>query len=142
MSKVNFKQCPVFDTMDIDTIVIDAVKWNDDEYTAVINYIVEFSVNGKTGGRALTHATHLGADSIEELQAKVELLLDIGFFDGSRVSAIGTLYNSAHEEIDKIVWTENIEDDTPADEEITTEDELSLALEEYVIHKKLNKHIH
>lgn len=143
MSKVNFKQCPIFDTMDIDTIIIDIIKWMDNEYTAVISYVVEFSDDGKSGGRALTHATHLSGDSIEELQAKVELLIDIGFFDGSRVLATGTVYDEQHQEIDTVVWTEDFEEhETPSSEPVSEQQELSAALEEYIIHKKLNKYVH
>lgn len=86
-------------------VVIDAAKNPDDTYSALFNFFTQFGDEVTfQPAEGFAWLTQLSGDTLLELYAKVDVLVDLGLFDGIRVSAEGILYDVDGTEIGPVDW--------------------------------------
>lgn len=98
---------PVMDMLDFDLITFDATKWEDGNYTLMINFYETGKENPPH--RGFTMCTQIGASSLEELYERISFLIETGLFDGVDVNSIGNLLDHNGNDIEEIEWM-NFED--------------------------------
>jgi hypothetical protein len=116
MSKMNFTDWPFVDMMDFKAVVVDATRWDEGEYTAMLNFYHTIAESESEKSSGFTIATHIGGDTLREVYQKITTILMMGLFDGSSVQAHGTLYSESGDEIANICWHQ-YSDDSYDDEE-------------------------
>ena len=112
------KDWPIVDMMDFESVIISATRWDSGEYTAMFNFYHTVADEANTG---MSLATHIGGLSLRELYLKLEMLFEIGLFDGTEIEDHGRLFDEQGNELATICWHQ-LSDDEWDDE---TDDDMS-----------------
>jgi len=117
MSKMNFSEWPVVDMMDFETVIIDATRWDNGDYTAMLNFYHTMAETEEERSTGFTLCTHIGGRNLREVYQKINAAVLLGLFDGASVDAHGTLWNEAGDEIDGICWHQYDDEEYDEDED-------------------------
>ena len=115
---MNTENFPVLDSTDFKGVVIDAMEYQDGVYLAMFSFFTRFGEEvAQTPAEGLCWVTQLEGESLVELYTKIDVMVDLGLFNGIRVSAEGTLYDAEGLEIGPIDWNSfaDAEDDITDD---------------------------
>lgn len=116
MSDMNFKDFPVVEVQEFETVIIDATLWKDGMYSAHFNFFKQFSEDEVSGAEGFALLTRVCGESLAELYDKIVLLIMSGIFDGVEICSHGTVYDEDYIEIEPVCWNSFAEEDP----EVTT----------------------
>jgi hypothetical protein len=105
---INYKDFPVVSMDEYEGIVIDAHQ-SKDGYTPSIHFVKQFwnpdaKKKSKRRAEGFVMVTYMTCKTLEELHAKISMMIEIGFFNNTQVSAYGNLWNESDEVVSEIDW--------------------------------------
>ena len=115
---MNLKKFPQLSVADFEMIVADAIRSEDNIYTVAFHFVKRFETKKKTA-KGFILDTYIQGDSLGELHDKINTLYEIGFFNGTELSAHGNLLDHKGKIVTQIDWNDFM--DTLDDQDITNE---------------------
>jgi hypothetical protein len=115
---MKLKKFPVLDMSEFETVCIDATQWEDGTYSIMLAFFKNFA-DEKKRARGFVMNTYMGGESLREVYHKIDAIFSLGLFNGTELSAHGTLYDQEGEKIDDICWhqfSDEIDDEDITDE--------------------------
>ena len=115
---MNLKKFPLLSVADVEMVIADAIRSEDNIYTVAFHFVKRFETKKKSG-KGFILDTYIQGDSLGELHHKINTLYEIGFFNGTELSAHGNLLDHKGKIVTQIDWNDFM--DTLDDQDITAE---------------------
>lgn len=116
---MNTKYFPVIDNTEFCGVMIDAMRHEDGVYTAMFSFFTRMGDEiTKQKAEGFCWCTQLEGENLLELYTKIDVMVDLGLFNGIRVSAEGTLYDADGVEVSTIDWNSFVDEDDDITEDI------------------------
>jgi hypothetical protein len=106
---INWKDFPITDMQDYESITCDVIKFTDNLYQAQLAFWHDISDEENEG---FVMITGIVAESIEEIYELLDIVIQTGFFDGCEIKGEGTLFDTNGNMLDSIDWNQYSEQDT------------------------------
>jgi hypothetical protein len=131
--EVDFKGFPVLDTLELQAITFDAVKFDDDSYGAIINFWKVFPIGElkEQEPEGLIFCTQIIDEDLPSLYKKILAIIETGMLEGPTIYLNGNMWSHDGELIGEVSWIDysddyylisELEDSVPETLDETTDD--------------------
>lgn len=109
---MDFSNFPVLDTLDLQAITFDAVKFPDDTYGLIINFWKVFPLgeHKKSDPEGLIFCTQVIDDDLPGIYEKIQTIISTGMLEGPTIYLNGNMWSHDGELIGEIAWYEFTDD--------------------------------
>lgn len=140
---LDFKGFPILDTLELQAITFDAVKFEDDSYGAIINFWKVFPIGEHKDQEpeGLIFCTQIIDEDLPSLYKKILTIIESGMLEGPTIYLNGNMWSHDGELIGQVDWIDYSDDyyliselessATEAESEVEQDDEESIVFRTY-----------
>jgi len=109
---MDFKNFPILDTLELQAITFDAVKFDDNIYGAIINFWNVFPLGEykKHEPEGLIFCTQIIDEDLPSLYKKLLTIIETGMLEGPTIYLNGNMWSQEGELIGEIDWVDYSDD--------------------------------